>query len=98
MLKKIFKTSTTAAFSGGLIFVLSFYVTIQGGDISSLPGKLLLPWIVLCVIGFIKRKTWLNYLLLVFVNYIIFALGYPYNYVYFDQFLSCAGHHVLLDI
>lgn len=86
MLRKIFKTSEVAAFSGSLVFIFSFYITIQSGDISSLPGKLLLPWIVLFLINFIKSKTPLNYSLLVVINYMVFALGYPYNYVYFFIF------------
>ncbi len=83
LLKKIFKLSTISSFFGGAIFIFSIYITIQSGDISSLPGKLYLPLILLSLLNFINSGNFRNYLFLVFVNYLLLTLGYPYNYIYF---------------
>lgn len=83
LLSEIFKTTYRGAIIGGLIFVLSFYVLVQSGDISSLPGKLLLPWMTLYLLRFMAVQSARNYTMLVFINIILFTLGYPYNFIYF---------------
>lgn len=83
LLEKIYKLKTLAAFFGGIVFSLSMYISIQGGDLSSMPGKLILPWIFLFLIRFLQSPTFKSFLFVVGINYILLTLGYPYNYVYF---------------
>lgn len=83
LLERIYKLKTLAAFFGGIVFSLSMYISIQGGDLSSMPGKLILPWIFLFLIQFLQSPSFKSFLMLVGVNYILLTLGYPYNYVYF---------------
>lgn len=83
LLKKIFRINLFAAFFGGLIFTFSIYITTQLGDLSSLPGKLYLPWILFFLYYFLQSSSPKRYTLLVLVNYTILSFGYPYNYVYF---------------
>jgi len=83
LLEKVYKLKTLAAFFGGLVFSLSMYISIQGGDLSSMPGKLILPWIVLLLVRFLQTPRFKTYIFLVLINYILLTFGYPYNYVYF---------------
>lgn len=89
LLKKNFNLHSLVAFGGGMVFVLSQYITIQSGDLSSLPGKLLLPWLTLLLLNFIDKQSFKNYFAVVCANILLFTLGYPYNFVYF--FLAQAG-------
>ncbi len=83
LLRKSFRLSIFPSFFGGVIFAFSMYMTIQVGDLASFPGKCYFPWVVLLLHRFLEQASFKRYLLLVFINYIIFSFGYPYYFVYF---------------
>lgn len=84
LLYKSLKLKELPAFFGGLIFVLSIHTTAQIWDLSTLPSKLYLPWIIYLLDRFVRNNSYRNYVFLVSINFVILTLGYPYHWFYFS--------------
>ena len=73
LLTRTFRLSHFSALFGGLVFTLSIHSTAEIFNLSTLPGKLYLPWIFFFLWRFLEKRTPTNYLILVLVNYILYG-------------------------
>ena len=71
-----------ASFIGALVFCLN-PLMLSTMNTSVYLGINLLPWIFLSLLDFLNETTFKNFVKLTIINYILFATGYPYFYVYF---------------
>ena len=83
LLRRGFSLNKLASFFGSIIYGYSPINTWDLTVITALSGKALLPFIIFFLIEFVQKISKRSYLLLIFLNYLVFSIGYPYHYIYF---------------
>lgn len=81
LLRRLLKLSFLASFSGGFIYIFSFY-SMSSFD-PTLIGKMYLPLIFFLLLNFLQTGKNISFLLWIGVNIILFTFGYIYYQIYF---------------
>lgn len=90
LLRRKLLFSPLASFAGGLIFGFSVFMTGSLGDNTAvLLGKVLLPYIIYCLIEYIEKGGFARFILFVTTIYLLLIFGYPYYQIYFVY--ACLG-------
>jgi len=79
--RKKFKFDSITSLIVAIVYILNPF-TLQALNTIVFFGIVILPYIILYLIEFIEKPTKKNFTILIFCNFILFAGGYPYFYVY----------------
>jgi hypothetical protein len=86
---KTFKVSKIAALTAALAFALN-PLMLPTMNTNVFLGVSVLPWLIYALNNFIEKYNFKTFMFVVFFNYLLFASGYPYFYVYF--FIAQLGY------